>query len=969
MSLRSKVVAAIALAFLLLAAVNLVIQRFVVYPDFVKLEHDEAVKDAERSVAAIMGELNHLVVFAHDWAAWDDTYAYVVDRNSGYEAANLIRDTFIDAEIDIIYLFDDAGEIVWGEVRNRETGTEVKLEALPWDRPPLQDVLLNHQSPHSSVSGILVTELGPVLLASFPVVTGESRGPVQGTIIMGRVLDSKILDRLIQQTQINFNIWPVTDRGIPAEGLAALDRLGSGDGPIVIERDTGVLGVYVVQSGLGQGSDLLIGAEVARAISSSGALSTRYAAISLLLVGVVTALILLLVLQRVVVRPISELTRQLTATDDGRESAAPIAVQRSDEIGKLAASFNGLLEKLCMQRQEAIHESEERYRGLLESQPAIVYRYSRHKGASYWSSQVEDILGFSQQDLNEKPFLWHDAIHPNDLQMVDEAIAAGVDGNRIDLTYRIHDTDGSWHWLHDRSIRLLDVEGEAVIEGLAYDITTQILAEEALRESEQRYRGVVEDTPVLICRFLPGGEIIFVNKAYCRYFGKKAEELTGSNFLALIPEEDRETVMRNISALTADSPTQSHDHRVVVPDGTTRWHCWTNRALFDEDGNIVTYQSIGDDITERIRAEREIRDSHSLLKNIIEGTNEGIFLQDIAGRYQLVNPAWARLLGLPDREILGNTDDDILVPENAEILRNESQAVIAAGGTVSIEKQLNLSGRTRVLLINKSPFRDADGIIVGIIGVCRDITKLKQTQEQAQQQLEQLAHISRLSTMGEMASGIAHEINQPLHAIANFAAAADAQLAGQGPVSRDDLRELVVDISNQAVRAGEIIRRIRNLASKSKPNPSTVHINELIREVAHMVRSDIQSRNIQLNLQLGDKLPALHGDQIQIQQVVLNLLRNAFDAITEAAQPFPEVTVITALEGDEFVRITVSDNGIGLPVNEPESIFEAFVTTKDEGMGMGLAISRSIAEVHGGLLWATSNRDSGSSFHFTLRVG
>ncbi len=552
--------------------------------------------------------------------------------------------------------------------------------------------------------------------------------------------------------------------------------------------------------------------------------------------------------------------------------------------------------------------------------------------------------------------------------MVDEAIAGFEVGNRIDLIYRIRDADGSWHWFHDRSIGLLDVDGEAVIEGLAFDITTQKHAEEALRESEQRYRGVVEDTPVLICSFLPGGEIVFVNEAYCQYFNKTAEELTGSNFLAVIPENDREIVMRNINTLTVDSPTQSHDHRVVMPDGTTRWQHWTNRALFDEQGNTVAYQSIGDDITDRMRVERELRESHSLLKSIIEGTDEGIFLQDIDGRYQLVNPAWAGLLGLPDREIIGCTDEELLVAENARVLRDESRSVIAAGGTVSSEKQLYLDGRIRVLSINKTPFRNADGVIVGVIGVCRDITKLKQAQEQAQQHLEQLAHISRLSTMGEMATGIAHEINQPLHAIANFAAAAETQLAAEEPLPADELRKLVVLISDQAVRAGDIVRRIRNLAMKSRPNPSKVHLNEVIREVVDLARPDIQSKNINLDLQLAHRLPTVLGDHIQIQQVVLNLLRNACDAIAGSAQPFPEVAVITAPEGDEFVRITVRDNGAGLPVDDPESIFEAFMTTKHDGMGLGLAISRSIAQAHGGRLWATSNRDGGSSFHLTLPV-
>jgi diguanylate cyclase (GGDEF)-like protein/PAS domain S-box-containing protein len=258
------------------------------------------------------------------------------------------------------------------------------------------------------------------------------------------------------------------------------------------------------------------------------------------------------------------------------------------------------------QQQNALRESEELYRNLMEFLPAIVYRYSQHRGASYWSPQVEDFLGFSQQDLLADPFLWHNAIHPHDLPVVDAAIQAFEVGKEIDLDYRIRDTDGKWHWFHDRSIRRLDEDGETVIEGLAYDITASRSSEQELMESEQRYRGVVEDTPLLICRFLPGGEITFVNEAYCRYFEKSTEELIGSSFLELVPEDDRDVVIDNINALTAVSPNQSHDHRVFLSDGTVRWQRWTNRALFDVEGNAVAYQSIGDDITERKRAEELI---------------------------------------------------------------------------------------------------------------------------------------------------------------------------------------------------------------------------------------------------------------------------------------------------------------------------------------------------------------------------
>lgn len=872
MSLRSKVVAAIALVFLLLAAISLAIQRFVVYPSFVKLEHDEVVKDAERSVAAVRGELNHLALLTHDWSAWDDTYAYVVDRNSEYEEVNLVSETFVDAELDLIYIFDDAGAVVWGETRSRETGAEMKLETLPWDRPSLESALLNHQSPHSFACGILMTEFGPMLLASYPIVTNDSRGPIRGTMMMGRVIDSEMVDRLVQQTRVDFKIWPVSDRNIPAEGLAALGRISPDDGPIVVERDADMLSVYAVQPGLDRGSDLLIGADVSRAISARGALSTRYAAYSLVLVGIATALILLLVLQRIVVGPISELTKQLTATGDGRESTARIAAQRPDEIGKLAASFNGLLEKLSA--------SQETLMGTIAKGTATV------TSADFFPLLVQHLA------------------------------------------------------------KVLDVR-YAIIAEHANESRSRIrtLAVWAIDHLEENFECDIEDTP---CEKVMEGHLTLIQRDLLSRFpdDQRLTDYCADSYCG-IPLYGSSGEVIGLLAVLDPEPLNAESEKI----STLR---------------IFASRSAAE--LERMRAEHELRESHSLLKSIIEGTDEGIFLKDIEGRYQLVNPAWARLLGLPDREIIGSTDEEILVVENARILRNKRQTVIAAGDTASSETQLQLNGRTCVLLINTTPFRDTDGMIVGSIGVCRDITKLKQAQQQAQQRLEQLAHIGRLSTMGEMATGIAHEINQPLHAIANFAAAADAQLATLEPLSADELRKLLVQISEQAVRAGEIVRRIRNLARKSRPNPSTVHINKLVREVVNLVRPEMQSKNVQLDLQLGDGLPTVQGDQIQIQQVVLNLLRNAYEAMTGSAQASPEVMVITAPEGDESVRITVRDNGTGLPADEPESIFEAFVTTKHEGMGMGLAISRSIAEAHGGHLWATSNGDSGSSFHFTLHA-
>ncbi len=397
-----------------------------------------------------------------------------------------------------------------------------------------------------------------------------------------------------------------------------------------------------------------------------------------------------------------------------------------DSYGKVIGT-TGIARDITERKQaeQAIRESEERYRRLVESLPAIVYRYSQRKGASYWSPQVEDILGFSQRDLREKPFIWHDAIDPDDMRTVDEAIAAFEVGNRIDLNYRIRDAAGIRHWFHDRSIGRLDVDGEVVIEGLAFDITAEKRAEQALLESEQRYRGVVEDTPVLICRFLPGGEITFVNEAYCRYFGKTAQELVGTTFLTLIPENDREIVMRNINSLTVDSPSLSHEHRVVTPEATTRWQRWTNRALFDTEGKVAAYQSIGEDITDRKNYESALQEKTAYLDAILRSsTKMGIVATDLDLRITYYNPKAEEIFGYTAGEVIGRTVAEMHTWENVEPARfTRAIEAVRMEGEYRYTVQQEREGERCYIDYRVSGIRSQDQELIGFLLMSEDITE------------------------------------------------------------------------------------------------------------------------------------------------------------------------------------------------------------------------------------------------------
>jgi two-component system sensor kinase FixL len=251
-----------------------------------------------------------------------------------------------------------------------------------------------------------------------------------------------------------------------------------------------------------------------------------------------------------------------------------------------------------------------------------------------------------------------------------------------------------------------------------------------------------------------------------------------------------------------------------------------------------------------------------------------------------------------------------------------------------------------------------------VIAVLRDVTERKATEEKFRQMEDQLAHVSRLSTMGEMVAGIAHELNQPLYAIKNFATASNNFLASDDKFRIDDAREMNMRITNAAQRAGEIINGMRAFAGRSESNRSLCRLNDIVADSLQLVAFETKRRNIKVEFQEDATQPVVSVDRIQIQQVVVNLLQNAMEALREIADRSPRISVVVQSNGTR-ARVTVTDNGCGLR-QEERNVFEPFVTTKREGMGMGLAISRTIVEAHRGSIDVLPSPQKGAAFQFCL---
>jgi len=354
-------------------------------------------------------------------------------------------------------------------------------------------------------------------------------------------------------------------------------------------------------------------------------------------------------------------------------------------------------------------------------------------------------------------------------------------------------------------------------------------------------------------------------------------------------------------------------------------------------------------------------------RDLLEGSPVCNKIIDLDSHLLYMSSAGIEQLKISDIEsFYGKTYPSVLYPEpmRAPLVEHLNRAM--AGDISSVECPiLDSDGNEVWYHTTFLPARDAEGRIEYIIATSVNITEQKLAQDEARDRRNELAHAARLGLMGELASGISHELNQPLMAITGFADAAQS-LMDNGAFTQEEIGSLLGKIGNQSYRAGQIIRKVRELTQKSESDRSTVEINQLIDEAIDLTHDDARMGNIRISFTPNQAVPSILCDQIQIQQVVLNLLKNAFDSLIEHGGDAPVVKVETALTDGNAVVVSVEDNGFGIPEENIDHIFEIFYTSKSQGMGMGLAISRSIIEAHSGRLWAENNNKGGATFRFTL---
>ena len=372
-------------------------------------------------------------------------------------------------------------------------------------------------------------------------------------------------------------------------------------------------------------------------------------------------------------------------------------------------------------------------------------------------------------------------------------------------------------------------------------------------------------------------------------------------------------------------------------------------------------------VQSRLATEGALRAEHAFRKAMEDSLRTGMRAVDLEGRIVYVNPAFCAMVGFSEGEILGSRGPQpYWPPEEREQIEAALKAAREPGAPrAGFEIKLMRRGGERFdALVYEAPLIDAEGRQTGWMGSVLDITERKRARELARQQEERLATTARLVTVGEMASTIAHELNQPLSAIASYTTGS-LNLIEAGEAPGEELKEALRKAAQQAQRAGRIIRRVHDFVRKREPTRGPVRLNAVVEEAVGFAEGEARKRRVRIVTRTAEGDPEVQADPLLLQQVILNLLRNAMDAMATTPPEARELRV-TAESGAGQVTVAIADRGCGIPAEVAERLFDPFFTTKAEGMGMGLNICRSIMEFHGGRVWAEPNPEGGTVFTFSV---
>jgi PAS domain S-box-containing protein len=647
--------------------------------------------------------------------------------------------------------------------------------------------------------------------------------------------------------------------------------------------------------------------------------------------------------------------------------------------------------------EAALRESEQRWRSLTEALPQLVWGARPDGGCDYFSTQWTNYTGVGESDL--LGWRWMDALHPDDREATRQFWTESVAGRHpYDVEYRIRRSDGKYGWFKTRGTPIRDSDGRIVKWfGTCTDITDRKRAEQTLKDHELELRQardlleikVMERTKELrrseaylaeaqklsktgsFGWNVSSGEIYWSEETF-RIFEYGLELKPGLDLiLERTHPEDRVRVQQVIDRASRHAKDFDLEHRLLMPDGSLKHVHVVGHLLETGQPDKAELAGAITDITERKRAEASLRQTEAYLEEAQRLSHTGSWAWNVARRE---NVHWSqehyRLFGLDPKSDSPSfeTAYQRIHPEDRAIFNKEVEQAIRERSDFEVDFRTVLpDGSTKYVHSVGHPVFSASGELVEFVGTGMDVTERRQAEkerERLRQAQADLAHINRATTMGELTASLAHEINQPIAAAVTDARTCLRWLAREQP-DIGEARETAARMVKAVTRASDIISRLRQLFKKGAPQTNLVDVSEVIQEMVALLRGEASRYSVSILTELSADLPRVMADRVQLQQVLMNLMLNGIEAMQDTKSG-GQLTIKSLMAESGQLLISVSDTGVGLPREKADQIFNAFFSTKTQGTGMGLSISRSIIESHGGRLWATSNSGRGATFNFIL---
>jgi PAS domain S-box-containing protein len=640
-------------------------------------------------------------------------------------------------------------------------------------------------------------------------------------------------------------------------------------------------------------------------------------------------------------------------------SFAAILVAMAFELGLDLFQSRVVAEKLRV-TEASLQESEIRFRTAADAAPVMMWMAGPDKLCTFFNKSWLEFTGRKmEQELGNG---WTQGVHPDDLDECLKTYVAAFEARKpFVMQYRLRRYDGKYRWIKDDGVPRFDARKNfAGYVGSCVDITELITNEQALRESEERMRMALDATHVRFWEWNYAKDELWGTETGRNEVGLPVGKIRFEEAISRVHVADRDRLREVLMEAARDGKDFSCEYRIIFVDGTERWTDLRGRHARTAAGEAVL-RGVSIDVTERKQAEEQFRLA-------VEASPSGIILVNQTGQIVLVNAHVEELFGYKRDELIGQLVE-VLIPDRLKAEHPADRtAFLAAPQARAMGAGRELFARRKngtefPVEIGLSPIHTPKGTLV--LTSVIDISARKLAEKEAHESQQQINLLSRVSLLGETTAFLAHELNQPLSAIVSNANAG-MRFIGKGNTDPEQLREILADVAADGARAHQIVRNVRNTIKKGSAIRRPIRVNEVVEEVARMVRSDALAHSCNLKTSLAKDLPAVEGDPIQVQQVLINLVSNAFHAMREVPAGNREVEIVTEAGDNGAVCVSVRDHGLGIPDKVRHRLFEQFFTTREEGLGMGLTIVRSIIEAHAGKISAENVEGGGARFLFTL---